>query len=343
MIVKSFGKNDGANVNEVVLQNSNNSVSIISYGAITRDWRVLHDSKEVSVLLGFDSLGAYKSDKNFIGIIAGRVANRIERGRFTISGTEYQLGLNDYPNHLHGGYLGFGKQNWDVDIDSSQCSVRLTRVSPHLEEGYPGEVNVTVTISLVGNSLTYEMFAKPDRATPINLAQHNYYNLMGESDIWSHRFQTIARRYTPVDKYLIPTGEIRGLKEISDGFNCIVNHKQQVTIEELDPNKKGIDINLVIDQTKRIEKSVAKIFAENGLSLEIFTDELGVQFYTGANLVSDKRGHSGEKYKPFDGFCLEPQNFPSCPTIKAFPNTIYTPDNPYKQKTTIKICSNGEI
>ena len=342
MLTKSFGRNNGVEIKEAILENKNNHISIISYGAITKSWIVSHGGKEVPILLGFDSLAAYKDDKNFIGIIAGRVANRIKAGYFKIADNEYQLALNDYPNHLHGGKFGFGKKNWNLDVNSDECSVRLSRVSPHMEEGYPGNVIIHVTVTLNEDSLSYEMWAKPDRPTPINLAQHNYYNLLGQGNIWSHRFESIATNYTPVDAHLIPDGQFKNIGELSYGFSKIVNNGGQATITELDPEKKGIDINLVLGDSKGVCRRVAKMVAGNGLSMEVFTDELGLQFYTGGNLSSNYLGHMGSKYRSFEGFCLEPQSYPASINIPSFPSVIYTPDNPYRQKTTIKICSRFE-
>ena len=191
MSVKDAGIINGEVVKEVLLESDGSSVSVLSFGAITKNWTVKFGSKSVPIVLGFDSLDAYRADKNFVGIIAGRVANRTQNGRFKLGTIEYQLPINDYPNHLHGGSFGFGKKNWELEFDSKNCAVQLHRVSTHLEQGYPGVVDVTVVVKLDKNTVTYEMSAIPDRPTPINLAQHNYYNLMGKGNIWSHYFEDL--------------------------------------------------------------------------------------------------------------------------------------------------------
>jgi aldose 1-epimerase len=339
MSVNFFGSYNGLEVREAVLENSTNLISILSFGAITRDWRVDLGSKAIPVVLGFDSIVSYWNDKNFMGIIAGRYANRIDKGKLKVGDFDYQLLLNDYPNHLHGGHFGFGKKNWELDFDSSRCSAQLRYVSSDLEEGYPGKVEVTVTITLSGNVLSYEMTAVPDQATPINLAQHNYYNLMGQGSIWNHKIESVATQFTPVTKNMIPDGRILDTLETSV-FNELLdlNFSTQKTILEADFKKQGVDINFALPRNK-ISSPVMKVVAESGLCLELFTDQPGVQFYSGANIRNGELGHTGTSYKPFDGFCLESQHFPSSVTIPSFPNTIYTPDKPYKQVTRVKISN----
>lgn len=345
MPINYFGQIDGIKIKEASLENSNNSVSIISYGAITRKWVVRHKGKEIPVVLGFDSLCAYQGDTKYIGIIAGRVANRTQNGLFRLKGIDYQLERNDFPNHLHGGSLGFGKRNWDMELDSQKRSVRLKRVSSHMEAGYPGKVVVTICITLLGNSLLYEMVAKPDRPTAINLAQHNYYNLLGKGEIWSHSFATIATCYTPVDDHLIPTGEVKNLKDLCNGLSLIGYHDASsvISIRRLDPGKNGIDVNFALPTSLSVHEPAAVMMAENGLQLQVFTDQPGLQFYTGRGLSSKAIGHNGVSYKPFTGFCLEPQSYPSSLTVSSFPSIIYTPEKPYTQKTMIRLCSSLSV
>ncbi|MDG2475155.1 MAG: galactose mutarotase [Paracoccaceae bacterium] len=338
--VKEIGSIDGFAVKEALLQSDTSSVSILSFGAITKNWFVKAEDSRIPILLGFDSLEAYQSDDNYIGIIAGRVANRTQNGRFKLDNFEYRLPINSYPHHLHGGHSGFGKRNWDFEFDSKNCAVQMTYGSSHLEEGYPGSVDVTVVVSLKGNTLSYEMSAIPDRPTPINLAQHNYYNLMGSGNIWEHSFQSIASSYTPTDKTLIPNGKILSLEMYrTQGQKSNWDLRTPKTFKKLDPEKIGIDINLVLPSDRSLSAPVATVCVKNGMILEIFTDQPGLQFYSGKNLSSAHLGCNGKQYKSFEGFCLEPQKFPSSLTIPSFPSIISTPDNPYKQLTSIKVSA----
>ena len=259
---------------------------------------------------------------------------------------EYQLSINDGPNHLHGGEFGFGKHNWDLDFDSRNCAVQLRRVSPHLEEGYPGAVEVTVTVTLWDNTLTYEMSAVPDRTTPISLAQHNYYNLMGFGDIWGHRVESIATRYTPSDKNLIPNRKILDLKNFKvDRGLSQWDLETAKTFNQLDADRSGIDINLVLPANRSVKSPVANVTAKNGIVLQIFSDQPGLQLYSGKNLTSEYLGYNGKKYDAFQGFCLEPQNFPSSLTIPSFPSIICSPDCHYTQTTSVKVsdCKSKKV
>ena len=340
MFVKDAGIINGEVVKEALLESDGSSVSVLSFGGITKSWTVKFGSKSIPIVLGFDSLDAYKVDKNFVGIIAGRVANRTQNGRFKLGTIEYQLPINDYPNHLHGGSLGFGKKNWELEFDSKNCAVQLHRVSAHLEQGYPGVVDVTVMVKLHKNTVTYEMSAIPDRPTPINLAQHNYYNLMGKGNIWGHYFESVAKSYTPMNEMLIPTGSISDLESYGMKTNRAQwNLSSPKTLAQLDPKGVGIDMNLVFPAERNKEIPVAAMTAKNGLKLEIFTDQPGLQLYSGKNLSGNSLGHTGKKYEPFEGFCLEPQKFPSSLTIPTFPSIIFTPENHYKQVTSIKVST----
>ena len=338
MTVKNFGSIGGLEVKEALLESGASSVSILSFGAVTRFWNFKTAKSTIPILLGFDSLEAYQVDKSFIGIVAGRVANRTKNGCFKINNMEYQLSINDGPNHLHGGEFGFGKHNWDLDFDSKNCAVQLRRVSPHLEEGYPGAVEVTVTVTLRDNTLSYDMRAVPDRTTPISLAQHNYYNLMGFGDIWDHQVESIASQYTPSDKKLIPNGKILDLRhfKIDSGLGPwdLASAK---TFNQLDDDRSGIDINLVLPVNRSLKSPVVKVTAKNGIVLQLFSDQPGLQLYSGKNLSSEYLGHNGKKYDAFQGFCLEPQKFPSSLTIPSFPSIMCSPDCPYTQVTSVKL------
>ena len=263
---KEIGKINGSVVKEALLQSNTSAVSVLSFGAITKSWFVGRGHSKLSIVLGFESLEAYLVDKNYVGVIAGRVANRTKNGFFKLGDVEYQLAKNNYPHHLHGGVIGFGKHNWNLDVDSRNCAVQLTRTSSHLEDGYPGLVDVKVVISLEENTLKYEMQALPDRPTPISLAQHNYYNLEGGGGIWEHTIKSMSTSYTPTDRNLIPNGNIVDLKSyrVKDG-KSEWDLKTPKAFNQLDPERYGIDINLVLPLSRNLKTPVASISAKSGI------------------------------------------------------------------------------
>jgi len=238
-MIKKFGEYEGRDVTCAVLADGDVSISMLNYGAVTQDWRVPLNGKRVPVVLGFDAFDDYLEHSKSFGIIAGRVANRTAFGQFEIHGESYQVSINEPPNHLHGGHLGLGRRIWNMDADGSKA-VRLTHHSPDGEEGYPGAVDFTVDVTLDGNTVTYDMTGRPDRPTPINLAQHSYYNL-GDTSVLDHHLSLAARHYTPTDQMQIPTGEIASVENTHFDF---VNG---AVIGAFDQSDQGIDLNMVLE------------------------------------------------------------------------------------------------
>ncbi len=314
-----------------VLRDGDVTATLLNLGCITQEWRVPLGSERVPVVLGYRDPQAYLHNQNYLGVIAGRVANRIGGAAFSLQGQCYALNRNHGAHHLHGGAGGIQTRIWDMEPEG-QRAVQYRLISEHGDQGYPGRIKLIVTVSLSGHVLTYDMRAVPDRATPINLAQHSYYNLMGQGDVRHHTVEIAATGYTPTDPDLIPTGEIASLDKSA------VDLRTARRLSELDPAKAGLDLNYVLDQDAAF---AARAVAPNGMDLTLETDQPGLQFYTGTNLVARSDPLPGQSHAPLSGFCLEPQGFPNSPNIAHFPSVIATPDQPYHQRTTVRIAPMG--
>ncbi|MFI0819703.1 aldose epimerase family protein [Streptomyces sp. NPDC021098] len=333
---------DGTKVERWTIENGRTRLRVLSYGGVVQSLEIPdRHGRRANVSLGFDDLDAYVASSPYFGALIGRYGNRIARGTFTLDGTKYQLPVNDGPNSLHGGDKGFDKRVWSVEPfrEGSDVGLTLRRVSPDAEMGYPGALTVRVdyTLTAAGDfRIDYE--ATTDKATVVNLTNHTYYNLAGEGSgsVYDHRLQIAASRYTPVDKTLIPTGELakvagtpfdfRRAKEIG---RDIREAHQQVLYGQ------GIDHNFVLDKgiTRRPEHIVTVTEPESGRVMKIATTEPGVQFYTGNFLTGTFAGTSGQVYRQGDGFCLETQHFPDSPNQPGFPTTVLRPGDTYRSTT----------
>lgn len=328
---RTVGRIDGDEIREAVLEEGDVSVSVLSYGAITRDWRVPVNGARRPVVLGFADPSAYARNPGYLGVIAGRVANRTGYGRFELDGHTVQLGINDLPHHLHGGTRGLPRRNWRIETDSTARRLRLSYHSPDGEEGYPGSVDFRVDISLKGYRLCYDMQASVDRVTPVNLAQHNYYNLAGGGDIRDHVLRLAASRYTPADATLLPTGQIVPVADTR--FDFTTGRR----LSEADPDARGYDVNMVLDDTG--DQPAATVTAAGGTPiLRMWTDQPGLQLYTAGHLVPATGAHDGQKIGPWAGLCLEPQGFPDALNKPGFPSILCSPDAPYRQKLEVEIA-----
>jgi aldose 1-epimerase len=322
------------------------SVDIINFGATIAAINVPDIMGNIDdVVLGFKDREDYRRKKHpHLGGVVGRVANRIAKGRFSLGGRNYVLAQNDGVNHLHGGNKGFDRAVWRIDSSASNC-VKLSRVSPDGEEGYPGELNVRVEYALNDNNelrIRYE--AQSDRNTPLNLTNHAYFNLMGEGrgTIADHFVQINAAKYTPVDAGLIPTGvvepvdgtplDLRRLTRIGDGFDNQAD-EQLVTVG------KGYDHNFVLDKAGNGKLHLAARVEERqtGRVLEVETTEPGLQFYTGNSLHGSIRAKDGKSnYDRHTGFCLETQHFPDSVNRPNFPSTILVRGDTYVSETVFR-------
>ncbi|MGD1886789.1 MAG: aldose epimerase family protein [Cohaesibacteraceae bacterium] len=313
------------------LEDGGVALSLLNYGAITHGWWVRQGSANIPVVLGYRDPTLYLSDEAYIGAIVGRIANRTGGGKLVVDGQSFQLTQNEGINHLHGGRNGLNRKLWAMEKDSANRAVRLSVVSPDGDEGYPGEARISVTVTLQGNTVTYDMQAMVDRPTPINLAQHNYYNLMGQGTIWPHVLTSPADRMTPTEKDGIPTGRL-GLVRGS----CL-DFTEEITFGVTDPGHKGIDVNLVLPDLHDPIEPIAEVRAHNGLQLRVWSDQPGFQLYTGAALQGSTGAHGDQTIKPFAGFCLEPQGYPNAVNTPAFPSIMVTPEMPYRQTTRVEI------
>jgi aldose 1-epimerase len=320
-------------------------VKCITYGAIVTSIRVPDkDGKYADVAFGFDKLEDYLKGHPYFGSNAGRSANRIAKGKFSIDGKDYTLATNNGPNHLHGGKEGFDKKNWRGEpfMGTSGPGVKFTYKSPDTEEGYPGNLSVTMSYTLTDNNeLVVEYRATTDQPTLCNLAHHSYFNLAGHDsgDILTHKLKVMARNYTPADDTLIPTGKIAPVAGTPFDFTGGKLIGQDLKAAGGDP--VGYDLNFVLDagQTDRPVLAAVVWEPKSGRQLEVLTTEPGLQFYTGNFLDGTNVGRGGAVYRQYGAFCLEPQKFPDSvnkPEWKDRSNPVLRPGETYRQTTIYK-------
>ena len=328
---------NGTEIKEYTLKNSRGMVAkVITYGALMTE---LHapdrDGKIEDIVLGFDNLEQYLAGHPYFGATVGRYANRIAKGKFTIDGREYTLALNDGPNHLHGGLIGFDKVVWKAQevpaLDG--VAVKFTYLSPDGGEGYPGNLSVALTYTLTeDNALRLDYEATTDKATPVNLTNHSYWNLAGEGSILDHVLMLNADRYTPVDDTLIPTGEIRSVQGSIMDFTVPAPIGSR--IRQLSNVPQGYDHNYVLNGGGGPLELAARVHEPTtGRVLEILTTEPGIQFYSGNFLDGTLTGKRGVTYQQHHGFCLETDHFPDSPNQPQFPSVILRPGETYRQTT----------
>lgn len=314
MITRSITEIGGRAVDSARLTAGNMVVEILSFGAITWGWSV--DGRQI--IQRYSDPAAYGEDKYHQGAIAGRVANRIANGRFTLEGREVQLPINNGVNHLHGGPNGFGHRPWQME-EAGENAVLLSLISEDGDNGYPRRAEVSITVTLTETSLTYDMRAEVDRPTPINLAQHNYYNLAGGGEIWDHVLQVPAEEFLETDKDLIITG--KRLPVAGSGYDFRTPRR----IGDADPNRDGLDGCLVLTE----DSPCAELSAPDGPTLKFFTDQPGLQVYNANTL--------GAPFGAFTAVCLEPEGFPDAVNHPDFPSIIATPETPYRQRLKIEV------
>nr|CAH0110207.1 unnamed protein product [Daphnia galeata] len=321
-------------------------VQLITYGAALNNFLVPDkEGRLQDVVLGFDDLDGYRGVKArnpYFGSTVGRVANRIAKGHFRLDGVEYQLATNNGRNHLHGGNLGFDKVVWQAYAHKNG-SVTFSYSSPHMEEGYPGQLFTQVTYTLTdSNELIIDFKALTDLPTPVNLVNHAYFNLAGHAagsqQLYNHRLQLYANQYTPVNSEKIPTGELASVNGTAFDLR---SETRLGDVINLIPG--GYDHNFVASiSTFKFYKTlplVANLWhPESGRFMQIFSNQPGFQLYTGNVLPTDDslEGKNGTSYKMHDGLCIETQNFPNAINQPNFPDSVLRPGTVYHRTTVFK-------
>ncbi len=322
-------------------------LKVIDYGGIILSLKVPgRNGTFDDVVLGYDSLAGYLRSSPYFGAIIGRYGNRIGGGRFTLDGKTYTLAKNNGPNHLHGGLKGFDKVVWDAAPFEGADSVGLVfrYTSPDGEEGYPGTVRATVTYTLTDrNELIFDYSATTDRATPVNLTQHSYFNLAGDGkgEILGHVVTLNADRFTPVDSTLIPTGEIRSVAGTPFDFRTPTAIGARIALDDEQLRYgRGYDHNFVLNKGADAGPTLAARVYEpaSGRVMEIYTTEPGLQFYSGNFLDGTLRGKNGVVYRHRYGFAMETQHFPDSPNKPSFPSTTLRPGEQYRSRTIYKFA-----
>jgi aldose 1-epimerase len=350
----SFGSlPDGTPVDIYTLTNSRGmEVKILTYGGILQSIKVPdRRGRFANVTLGFDNLTDYVERNPYFGCITGRYANRIANGRFQLNGQTYQLPINNPPNSLHGGDIGFDKHVWAATPlqDRHSVGLELRFTSPDGDQNYPGTLANKVTYTLTNRNeirMDYKsrLVGNSNLKTIINLTNHAYWNLAGEgsSDIYGHKLKINASHYTPVDATLIPTGEIASL----DGSSLDFRRSTAIGARIRDGSEpqlvigRGYDHNWVLDRHgSGLELAARAVEPKSGRVLEVITDQPGIQFYSGNFLDGTLVGTSGRMYRQGDGFALETQHYPDSPNHPNFPSTVLAPGQLYKTTTIYKFST----
>jgi aldose 1-epimerase len=337
-----FGKTaDGKAVEIYTLTNANGvELKAINYGCIITSLKVPdRTGKMADVVLGYDTLDGYLKDSPYFGAVVGRYGNRIAKGQFTLEGKTYKLATNNGPNHLHGGNKGFDKVVWNAAPKNvtDGVAVVFTRTSPDGEEGYPGNLQATVTYTLTDkNELQVNYLATTDKATPANLTQHSYFNLAADDgDILGHELTINANRYTPVDDTLIPTGELATVDGTPFDFRKATAIGARIAAENAQlKNGRGYDHNWVLNRSgSGLQPAARLVDPKSGRTLDVATTEPGLQFYSGNFLDGTITGKGGHIYRHRTGLCLETQHYPDSPNHPNFPSTILRPGETYSSQT----------
>jgi len=295
------------------------------------------------IVLGYDDLAGYLAETPYFGAIIGRYGNRIGNAEFALDGQRYRLAANNGPNHLHGGVMGFDKVLWAASpfARGDSIGVVFRYTSPDGEEGYPGDLAATVTYTLTADgSLVFDYQATTDKPTPVNLTQHSYFNLAGDGarDVLDHVLTARADSFTPVDSTLIPTGEIAPVEGTPFDFRAptAIGARIGAADRQLEFGG-GYDHNFVLSRGGDALAHAAHVYEPTtGRTLDVYTTEPGLQFYSGNFLDGSLVGKSGHVYEHRYGFCLETQHFPDSPNQPAFPSTILRPGEEYRSRTVLK-------
>ncbi|MGO4377210.1 aldose epimerase family protein [Pseudoduganella sp. RAF53_2] len=344
-----FGETpEGLPLSLYTLRNRNGmTVKITNYGGIITELHVPDKHGRLAdVTTGYTKADSYFADQNFFGALIGRYGNRIGRGRYQLDGESVQLDINDGENHLHGGPRGFHKVAWHAVPVVADLSIglKLTHRSRDGDQGYPGNLDVTVMYELNdANELLIKFHATTDKATPVNLTHHAYFNLAGEGSILDHQLVINAERYTPIDSQSIPLGPLADVAGTPFDFRTTRTIGEYINDEDeqLD-NGRGYDHNFVLVKPEPHTMSLAAILREpaSGRVLELYTQEPGVQFYSG-NFLDGSLVGKGWQYGYRGALCLEPQHYPDSPNQPEYPNTILRPGEVYETKSLYRFTVQG--
>tara|TARA_B100000427_G_scaffold325922_1_gene333660 strand:- start:461 stop:1621 length:1161 start_codon:yes stop_codon:yes gene_type:complete len=319
-------------------------VDIINYGGIITSLKVPDKNSNIEdIVLGYNKLEDYINENPYFGSIIGRYGNRIAKGKFNLNGNQYTLATNNDENHLHGGNIGFDKVIWEAEtkINSNSSSLILKYLSRDMEEGYPGNLYTTVTYKITNdNSVEIKYEAQTDKTTVINLTQHSYFNLSGDfnQSILNHKVKINANQFLPVNKSLIPTGNKLNVSMTPFDFRNYKEIKKDINADDLQLNYgNGYDHCWVLNDYKNGYRLVASAFhEESGRLMEVYSDQPGLQFYTG-NFLDGSLPQKEEGFYNFrSGFCMETQHFPNSPNQPDFPSVTLNPNEKYNSKTTYK-------
>jgi aldose 1-epimerase len=320
------------------------SAKVIDYGATVTSLKVPdRNGKMEDVVLGYDSLQGYENGTSYFGAIAGRYGNRIGKGLFPLDGKQYQLTINDGENHLHGGKIGFNKVQWQSK-PLSPSSIELQYVSKDGEEGYPGTVTLKVTYTLTDkNELRIDYEGTTDRPTILNPTHHSYFNLSGSfaNPILDHVLTIEADRFTPVDKGLIPTGQLVDVANTPMDFRTPTSIGARIndSYEQIALGK-GYDHNWVLRGSPGNVRKAAEVYEpKSGRLMTVYTDQPGIQFYSGNFLDGTAHGKNGVAYQRRTGLCLEAQAYPDSPNKPQFPSVTLRPGQIYRQTTIYQFSS----
>ncbi len=335
-----FGQTrQGDTITQFTLTNANGLVArIIDFGGIITELHAPDRAGRLAdVVLGFDTLAPYETDSPYFGALIGRYGNRIAGGRFTLDGREFRLPVNNGDNHLHGGVPGFDKVKWHASVAGDE--LRLAYASRDGEQGYPGNLDVSVVYTLLDtDELVVRFHAVTDQATPVNLTQHSYFNLAGSGDILGHILNIDADSFVAIDAESIPTGALAPVAGTPFDFRTPRPIGAAIGEDEVQlRNGQGYDHCFALNkpQGKAMTRAARVVEPGSGRVLELFTEEPGVQFYSG-NFLDGSLVGKGQAYAYRSGFCLEPQHFPDSPNQPQFPNVILRPGQVYQTESRFR-------
>lgn len=345
---QEFGKTSaGESVDIYTLENANGVKARITNfgGTIVSLTTPDRTGKFGDVLHGFDSLDGYTGDHPHFGTLIGRYGNRIGKAKFALDGNTYQLAVNNGENHLHGGAKGFGRKVWTAkELEGPDASIELKYLSKDGEENYPGNLDTTVVYRLTAdNALEIHYTATTDKKTVVNLTNHAYFNLAGEGDVLAHEVQINASKFTPVDRGLIPTGELKPVDKTPFDFRkpTAIGARINETKDQQIEFGGGYDHNWVLDREADGKMFLAARVTEpkSGRIMEVMTMEPGLQFYTGNFLDGTIRGKGGVVYNKRSAFCMETQHFPDSPNKPNFPSVVLEPGKQYHTATAYRFSA----